>query len=64
MAIEEIQLEGDFVIKNRRGEAVFRFHAAEDSFTIYALQGRVSMTDVEAHELMGWLQRRFEQVVD
>lgn len=62
MAIETIELEGDFVIKNGNGKAAFRFHASEDSFDIYALQDHILMTDTEAKELMGWLQRRFNDV--
>jgi uncharacterized protein YxjI len=61
MAIETIELEGDFVIKNSAGKAAFRFHANEDAFTIYALQDRITITDTEAQELIGWLQRRFEE---
>lgn len=61
MAIETIELEGDFVIKNGGGKAAFRFHADEDSFSIYALQDRILMTDSEAKELADWLQRRFTE---
>jgi hypothetical protein len=61
MAIETIQLEGDFVIKNGARKAAFRFHAEEEGFTIEALQGRITMCDSEAKELWEWLQRRFDE---
>jgi len=61
MAIETMQLEGDFVIKNGASKAAFRFHAEEEGFTIDALQGRITMCDSEAKELMDWLQRRFDE---
>jgi len=63
MAIETIELEGDFVIRNGGGKAAFRFHAEEDGFTIYALQDRIILCATEAQELMGWLQRRFDEPI-
>jgi hypothetical protein len=64
MAIETIQLEGDFVIKNGASKAAFRFHAEEDGFVIYAMQDRITICNTEAQELMGWLQRRFDEPQD
>lgn len=61
MAIEKIELEGDFVIRNGSGKAAFRLSACDDSFEICAGQSRILMTDTDARELMGWLQRRFEE---
>lgn len=66
MAIEQVMLEGDFIIRGATGKTAFRFSLHKDVslFEIRAFQNHILMSNVEILELIGWLQRRLDEPLE